>query len=313
MQRKFLFSAAALGIAILTVGWLVAQEKGASARAKDEEAVKAAAQQLAKAFESGNEKALTALFTEEAEYVDEDSDPVQGREALAKAYKDLFADRKEVKAQAKTEKIRFLGKDTAIEEGTFTVTAKDSSPNKSRYSALHVRQEGKWLIALLKEWADDEEEQPKLEDLSWLIGTWETAGPEMTARTTYSWTANKAFIRADFTITSKKEGEKPTSGTQVIGVDPAVGQIRAWLFGSDGGIGESTWSRDGQRWTIESIGTLADGEHTSAVNFMAQEGKDAFTWKSVERHLAGERLPDIATVTVKRVADANAAAGGKGK
>ncbi len=311
MQRKFLFGMAALSAAILAVSLLFAQEKNV-ARAKDEEAVKAAAQQLAKAFESGNEKALTALFTEEAEYIDEDSDPVQGREALAKAYKALFADRKEVKAEAKTEKVRFLGSDTAIEEGSFTVTAKDSAPVKSRYSALHVRQGGKWLIALLKEWEDDPEEA-KLDDLAWLIGTWETSGPEMTARTTYSWTANKAFIRADFTITHKKEGEKPSSGTQVIGVDPAVGHIRAWLFGSDGGIGESNWSWDGERWAIESIGTLADGEHTSALNFMARDGKDAFTWKSVERHMGGERLPDIATVTVKRVAEGNAAAGGKGK
>ena len=78
-------------------------------------------------------------------------------------------------------------------------------------------------------------------------------GSESTARTTYEWAQNKSFIKVHYTITPKKDGEQPSSGTQVIGVDPAVGQIRAWLFASDGGIGESNWVWDGDRWMIESV------------------------------------------------------------
>lgn len=32
-------------------------------------------------------------------------------------------------------------------------------------------------------------------------------------------------------------------GTQVIGWDPAAGTIRSWMFDSDGGFGEGTWSK----------------------------------------------------------------------
>src|SRR6185436_8296458 len=105
------------------------------------------------------------------------------------------------KAESKTEKIRFLGADTAIEEGTFTVTAKDSPPDASRFSTLYVRQGGKWLIALLKEWGDETTTKASLQDLEWLIGTWESQGGELAARTTYEWTANKAFIKAQYTLT----------------------------------------------------------------------------------------------------------------
>ncbi|HZL90881.1 MAG TPA: SgcJ/EcaC family oxidoreductase [Pirellulaceae bacterium] len=334
MKRKLLLVVAAFLVAVAGTGWIVAQEKSkpgakrdakgakapaesaavaAAARPEDEQAIKAASQAFAKAFETGDDKAVTALLTEGAEYIDEDGEPVRGREALAKAYGELFANRKQLQAESKTNAIRFLGADTAIEEGTFTVTTKDSSPNSSRFSTLYVRENGKWLIALLKEWQDDTTEKPSLKDLEWLIGTWESASDEVTARTTYSWTASKAFLRADYTITLKKGGD-PSSGVQVIGVDPAVGNIRAWLFASDGGIGESTWIWEGDRWMIESVGTLADGTSTSAVNFLTRSGDDAFTWRSVQRIDAGEQQPDIAAVTVKRVAAAGGASpGAKGR
>ncbi len=79
-----------------------------AARPADEAANKAAAQEFAKAFATGSEKSLTALFTDEAEYVDENREAVRGREALAKAYAAFFAKRKQVAAESKTEAIRFL-------------------------------------------------------------------------------------------------------------------------------------------------------------------------------------------------------------
>lgn len=278
---------------------------GAS-RPQDEKAIEETSLALAKSFATGDAKAVATLFTEDAEYLDDEGQTLHGRETLGKAYTELFAKLKNVKAESKTDAVRFLSRDTAIEEGTFTVTTQDRPANASRFSALYVRQDGKWLIALLKEWGDATTGQPKLDNLAWLIGAWESSGEEATARTTYSWAPNKTFIRADFTISPKK-GEKPTSGTQVIGIDPAVGQIRAWLFAADGGIGESTWVWDGDQWMIESVGTLSDGTPTSAVNFLARSGDDAFTWRSVGRTLAGEADADTAPVTVKRVVVGGAA------
>jgi uncharacterized protein (TIGR02246 family) len=277
-----------------------------SARAKDDAAIRAAAQSFATAFQAGDAAALTALFTDEGEYHDEGSEPIHGRAALAKQYGEFFAKRKELTATSKTEAVRFLGPDTAIEEGTFTVTGKDAPPNSSRYSALYVRTGDKWLIALLKEWQDQTTNRASLEDLAWLIGTWESTSADVTAKTTYSWAANKTFIRADFSVTPKKDGEKPSAGVQIIGVDPAVGRIRSWLFGSDGGIGEATWAWDGERWMIDSAGTMADGTSTGAINFLARAAGDTFTWRSVSRVHGGATLPDLPAITVKRTTPAAA-------
>src|SRR5262245_30938230 len=144
-QRRIVIATVAF-LAVTAAGWMMAQERPAvrtkqqetkqtaapaAARPEDEKAIRAAAQAFAKAFQTGDQKSVAALFTEGAEYIDEDGDPVRGREALVKAYSEFFAKRKDLKAESKTDAIRFLGTDTAVEDGTFTVTAPDGPPNSS--------------------------------------------------------------------------------------------------------------------------------------------------------------------------------------
>jgi uncharacterized protein (TIGR02246 family) len=308
MKSKWSLLAVVGILAMVASGLIIAQEKpAAEAAAKterkdDDAAIREAAQAFARAFEKGDAKAVGQFFTDEGEYRDDSGEIINGRAALEKAYSGFFAKRPELKVEGKTNSIRFLGKDTAIEEGTFTVRAKDAPPNSVRYSSLFVRQDGRWLIALLKEWGEDAGARaPKLEDLDWLIGAWEADAPERQVRTTYQWVANKKFIRGQFTIKDKKENAETSAGTQVIGIDPASGLVRSWTFDSEGGIGEANWSRDGERWVIQSAGTLPDGSQTTAVNFLAKSGDNGLSWRSVERTLDGEKQPDIPAVKAKRL------------
>jgi uncharacterized protein (TIGR02246 family) len=291
-------------VAVLAAGvtGFLAADDASSSRPQDEAAVRAASQSFAQAFEKGDAATIAALFTEEGAYVEEEGKRIKGRAALAKAYGEFVAKRPDLKVESKADSINFLSKDTAVEEGTFTVKSKLAPAASSRFSTLYVRQDGKWLIALLKEWGDDKTNAPTLDDLAWLIGTWESEGGDGTARTTYEWTPNKKFIHVQYSITLKKGGEKPMTGTQVIGVDPASDRIHSWLFDSDGGIGEATWSFDGERWVIDSAGTLPDGSDTTAQNFLMRSGDDAFTWRSVKRTVDGDSQPDLGMVKVKRVA-----------
>jgi hypothetical protein len=55
----------------------------APAKTDDVQAIRSATQSFAKAFETGDNKAVAALFTADAEYLDEGSKPVRGRKALA--------------------------------------------------------------------------------------------------------------------------------------------------------------------------------------------------------------------------------------
>jgi uncharacterized protein (TIGR02246 family) len=278
-----------------------AKKAGEQERKADESEIRKISEELTRAFEKGDAKAIGTYFTQEGEYVDDEGVSLRGRAALEKAYGEFFAKRVQLKAESKTDKIRFVGKDTAVEEGTFTVQAKDRPANTSHFSALYVREDGRWRIAMLKEWGDEKANRPQLQDLAWLIGTWESDGPQENARTTYEWADSKKFIVCRFTITSKKDKSTVSTGTKVIGIDPAYDLIRSWTFSSDGGIGEATWTHDGERWVIDSRATLADGAATSAVNHLTRTGDEGFTWRAVQRTLEGERQPDIAPVKVKRV------------
>ena len=305
MRTKFAILAlaalvGAVGIAA-TRGGPPADGQAPAGRAEDEKAINEQSQALARAFERGDAKEVAGFWTSEGEYVDEDREPIHGRDALEKSYAGFFADRPELKVESRTESVRFLGADSALEEGTFTVHARNAPANTSRFSSLYVREGGKWRIALLKEWGDDASSRPSLEPLAWLVGTWESDGPEAKARVTYEWTETKAFLRSKFVITPKEGDAGPSIGTQVIGVDPAEVIIRSWTFDPDGGFGEATWTWGRGRWEIEAAGSLADGARTTALNLLTPSGGDAFTWRSVERTLDGDALADIDAIKVTRV------------
>lgn len=311
MKNNGRFLALAGLLAIVTTGFLLAQDQPAAApagtdRKADETAIRERAQALAQAFEKGDAKTVAAFWTEEGEYVDDEGRQLNGRAALEKAYAEFFAKRQEVKAEAKTDKVRFLGKDLAVEEGTFTVRAKDSPAQASRYSTLYVRQDGRWQVAMLKEWSDETTAAPNLQDLAWLIGTWESEGGEAKARTTYAWSDNNKVIRAQYTVEVNEGGKKTThTGTQIITVDPALNVIRASTFDSDGSVGEAHWHYDGTHWVIDAGGSLADGSRLTALNFITRSGDDAFTWRSTKRTQDGENMPDLAPVKVNRIKAGN--------
>src|SRR4051794_37228576 len=272
MRRTVVITAAFGLVAAAITGFIPAQEDPkvgtGSGRPQDEVTIRATSQALARAFEKGDSRAVAEFWTAEGEYMDEGSDPVHGRAALEKAYAGFFAKRPELKAESTTQTIRFLGTDTAVEEGTFTVRAKDAPADSSRYSSLYVREGGRWRIALLKEWSDESTDRPSLEDLAWLIGSWESEGEDLKARVTYEWSETKAFIRSRFVLVPKG-GESPAgAGSQVIGVDPAEDTIRAWTFDANGGFGEATWAWDDNRWAIDSSGTLPEGSRTTALNLL---------------------------------------------
>jgi uncharacterized protein (TIGR02246 family) len=125
-------------------------------RADDEAAVRKATADFIKVVEKGDAKAVAAAWTKDGEYIGEDGTTIRGRAAIEAAYAKAFARNKNLKIEITVESIRFLSKDTAIEEG-YAKSSKGSSeyPTASRYSVLHVREGGCWLMALLREWPDE--------------------------------------------------------------------------------------------------------------------------------------------------------------
>jgi uncharacterized protein (TIGR02246 family) len=292
---------AALAVGLLgTRGTLADPPKAAAAegprRKADKEAIRKQSAAFVRAFEQGDAKTLAELWTEEGEYLDDEGTTLRGRPAIADAYTKLFGENAKRKLEVNVESIRFVSRDGAIEEGVAKVIKGDKEkPTFSRYSILYAREDGRWLMAVVREWPDA---GATLKQLDWLIGSWITKSDDGEVRTSYEWDEGRHFLRTRFTI---KDKGRTISGTQRIGKDPRTGQLRSWLFGQEGGFGEATWSWDAGRWVIEATGVLEDGTEMTATNLLTPRGRDAFTWQSTNRTMDGTAVPDLPPVKVTRV------------
>jgi len=308
-RRVFITAVAALGLAAVVIGGrheasgqppaaapaaAVAAQPVAE-RPADQDGVKTAVAALAAGFGKGDAKAVAALFTPEGEYTDDDGTTVRGRAALEKDYAEFFAKNSGSSLEVEIDAVRFPSRDTAVVETHFKVRRGKGEVVVSRGSILYAREDGKWLVAILREWAGDGH---SLRDLEFLIGTWEAKQPGTTVSTRYEWTANKSFIRCHFSV---GHDGKSVGGVQMIGKDPGTGALRVWTFEDNGGVGDSEVTRDGKKWVFTARGTTADGRVLTATNLLTPVDADSFLWHPVQRALDGEALPDLVPVKVTRV------------
>src|SRR5262249_31552576 len=221
----------------------------------------------------------------------------RGRAEVEKAYANIFKNRQGRKIFVQSKSLRFLGLDTAIQEGLVRLEPVASElPLFTPYNCVLAPRNGQLKVALEPEWGAGED---KLEDLAWLIGEWTVQTKDRDLRMNFRWNDKKTLIVNKFTV--KEAGTDSHSGTQRIGVDPESGQIRSWMVDQQGGRGQSLWVRDGKSWLLDSVGTLANGAETKSVNVISRINEDAFTWRSVDRRIGDEELPPTDLIKVVRV------------
>ena len=274
------------------IGIASAQEEKVS------EAMKAAQAQNATyvaAFNKGDVKALTALYAQDAEYTTDSGETIAGREAVQQGLSKFFGQNKGAKLEVQIESARFLTPDVLVEKGISTLDGEST-----RYVCQYVKNGNAWLISDLNETKLpplDAAEQA-LGELGWLVGKWKDNSPGLDVTTEVAWTKNEHFLRRSFTIT-REEGET-VEGTEVIGYDPAAGQIRSWIFDSEGGFGEGRWKREGNKWMITASATAPDGSTSTAQHIITVIDDKKFTWESINRQSDGEVLPNLDKVEVVR-------------
>lgn len=266
----------------------------------EEAAIRRSAVAFREAFNRGDAKAIAALWTADGDYVDEEGQRFQGREAIEQEYSNFFAAQPGVKIAMVVDSVRVLDGETAIEDGRSTlVPAPPGAPAICRYTAIHVKSKGKWQIASVR---DSRVELPStyghLQDLEPMIGTWIADEHDAKMEVTCRWMTNKNFIERRYTV--QRGGEETSSGTQLIGWDPLERRIQSWTFTSDGGYAVGSWSRRENGWTVASRGVTADGTTTASVNLVTFVDRDAVTWQSVERSAGGASLPGLEEVLLKR-------------
>ena len=271
----------------------------ASDNANDEAGVRAAGNHYVEAFNSGDADAVAALWSPDAVYTNRTSgEKSVGREAIQKEFASLFEEVKDGKLDVSVESIQFVSPNVAVEHGTARFLHPDQSPTEAEYTAVYVRRDGKWLLDRVadKDIATISSHYEQLKELEWMIGRWVDEDEDASVVTECSWTRNNNFITRAFTV---QIGEQiDLAGMQIIGWDPATQKIRSWVFDSDGGFGQATWSCKGDRWFAQRSGVLPDGRKSSSVNILTYLDDNACTIQSISRMLDGELLPNIEEVRV---------------
>jgi uncharacterized protein (TIGR02246 family) len=263
-------------------------------------AIRESATGFKQAFDSGDAKAVAALWAKDGEFVDESGRRLQGQEAIEKEFAAFFAANPGAKITSRIEQLRLVNAETAIEDGTDSVEPTPAgAPGKSRYTAVHVKRDGKWQMWSVRETrVDTPSNYGHLEDLEGMIGTWVTENAGVEFEATSHWIADKNFIEQSFK--SQQAGETIASGKQIIGWDPASQSITSWVFSADGGHAVGRWHPHETGWLVESVGTLSDGTPTSAVNIISKLDNNAIVWRSVDRTAGAFRYLDTNEVVLKR-------------
>src|SRR5262249_43815927 len=156
------------------------------------------------AFHKGDAKAVAAFWTPDGDYTDRTGKHMNGRDAIEKAFKSLFAEHKGLKVRIDSMALNFLTADVAIEDGSSEgITAHGAPPSRVRYTIVHVKKDGKWLVGSARDapYAPPSNYE-HLRGLEWAVGDWAgEADKGEVERLSVSWAENQNFILASFSTT----------------------------------------------------------------------------------------------------------------
>lgn len=237
------------------------------------------------AFNRHDATSLAAHWSPVGENLDLDSgETTSGREAVREVFAALFEEDAGATIGIDLKSIRPLRDDVAVVDGVSRITFTDGTASSSRFSAVVVRQAGKWMLDTVREASVPLQAAATspLDDLAWLLGSWEDVSDGVTASTHCFWSANRSFLVRSHVVTDgpalaprplpgddRIPGLLPPGGggsreiTEIIGWDPDRRQIRSWLFTSGGRFAEGSWSREGDAWTVQlDAGTAGDCVYT---------------------------------------------------
>ncbi len=276
------------------------------------------------AFNRHDAIALAAHWVKDGENLDLDTgNRIVGQPAVEHVFGQLFARDETAQIDFQLDSIRPIRDDVVVVDGISQMSLTDQETRRSRFSAVLVRHENRWLMESVRESAASAEStiHDRLEQLNWLRGFWEDISDGITASLQCEWNEEGTFLIRRYLITqeleprgaeerlalgipallpneeaSKKVGDRLTT-TEYIGWDPQQGQICSWLFRSDGHTAHFAWQRNGNAWLLQS---LSDGSgNESPTQYLLQRaGEDELTLE----HISGNNCALIPEADFLRTA-----------
>jgi uncharacterized protein (TIGR02246 family) len=274
--------------------------KNAAAVDENAAAIRQNASAFVEAFNRGDAKGVAALWTDNGEYVDESGNAYVGREAIEKCYADFFKANPGASLLLEVDSVRLLSADAAIEDGRAMLKLPpDDASTVSVYSVVHVKVDGKWLMASVRDARTDSgTAYEHISDLEWLIGTWTAEEQGVKTESVCKWIGDKSFVERRYTTKATDGAE--TTGVQIIGWNAQAGRVQSWNFSADGSFAHGVWSPTAGGWRASVSGVTVNGATTSAVNHLHRLDDNAYVWQSVDRSLGDAALPDSDEVIMRR-------------
>lgn len=135
-----------------------------------------------------------------------------------------------------------------------------------------------------------------LKDLDYLVGQWKAEGTapdgsEYTVLRSYKWILNKNFLSDELVV---RVGDRQVWAFMgLFGWDPSEKKIKSWSANASGGLGQATWTKDGDGGTGEYSGITAGGQEVSAKHTIAATDEDAFTYSISDLKIGDNTPPDM--------------------
>jgi len=287
---------------VLLVAISASRAAAADATSSDKElaGIRAAANAYISALEQGKPDILAAAWTPDGNFVDAAGRSFKARELIATEFrKGVGAKRSDL--QVTIDGIRLITPEVAVEDGrVLHAAAPGEHPQRSRYTAVWVKQGSRWLLDSLREaMSPQPATNVRLAEVKWLLGDFSgrsLEGMRMIVSSTMSSDGN--FVLREFYITLP-DGTKRRS-SQRIGWDPLTGGLKSWTFHSDGGYGEGVWKRQGDVWIVNNSGVSVDGKRTSHTTIYSKISDDGMIVSSVGTMVEDKSEPDV-KLQLKRV------------
>ncbi len=272
------------------------------------------------AFNRHDPVALAAHWTSTGENLDLDTGSrTVGRAAVERVFDRLFTADGTAQIDFALEAIRPIRDDVVVIDGISRLALSDRQPTRSRFSAVLVRHEGRWLIESVREATApaDPTVRDRLAPLAWLRGSWEDISDGVTISLQCDWADDGGFLVRRHLITDEPQPpgavERTTAGipallpavgtagetpvavrqrtiTEYIGWDESRGEIRSWLFCSDGRTATFSWLRSGNGWLLEHDDATNSTTAEPTRLMLEQAGADELTLQ-LHAGLAADLLP----------------------
>lgn len=279
--------------------------------------VEAALRDYGRDFNRHDVAAVASHWTAQGENLDLDSgETTSGRDAVRDVFAVLFTADDDAAIDIDVQAIRPVRGDVAVVDGTSTVRFGDGTRAGSRFSAVMVRQNGRWMLDSVRESADPAAAHAgrPLEQLEWLVGAWEHTGPRTEVRTRCFWSAGRGFLIRTHAVSGPAAVGEVAAGipallpeaevadrevTEIIGWDPESQVIRSWVFTSAGRFAEGTWTPTSDGWRVRLEGRGGDtGRGCECV--IARRGPDGVSVTGPRDGFAADLAPICDVVRASR-------------